>query len=289
MTISDVRLSWSRSGSSIESQDGRTYKGTLTAGYQVTHSADATESELLSASGLPRLRQFYPGTFLRCVRLNQPARLSPIYSIVTADFEGDIGPGDGGGDLADSPINMTPKIKWSDTTSTEAIDEDRDGNAIVTENGEPVEGVTIELPDPVLVVTRNYAFYNPHITHQYRRSVNSDTFASFPPGTARLIAAEADFVESSGLSYWTVTARIQFRYPYNTTAEKAWYARVRHEGFLIDDGSGNITHALDDDGNRVVKPVLLKSDGTRETNAANAYWLEFPRYYALPYSALGLL
>jgi len=149
--------------------------------------------------------------------------------------------------------------------------------------------VTIELPDPTLVVTRNFATWNPHLIHQYRMSVNSDTFASFPAGTGRLVSAAAELViDPTYGGYWRVTARVRFRYPYNTTAQKAWYARVRHEGFLVKIGS-DIAHALDDDSNKVVTPVLLKSDGTRETVAASAHWLEFKRYFPLPYANLGLL
>jgi hypothetical protein len=35
-------------------------------------------------------------------------------------------------------------------------------------------------------------------------------------------------------------------------------------------------------------PVLLKADGTKETDPAAAVWLEFKRYGSLPYAALGL-
>jgi hypothetical protein len=88
--------------------------------------------------------------------------------------------------------------------------------------------------------------------------------------------------------YWAVSASIQFRFPYNTTPEKAWYARVRHEGYYEKVGS-RVVHAVDANKERVSKPVLLKSDGTRETNANNAHWLEFKRYGALSYGALRLL
>jgi hypothetical protein len=36
-------------------------------------------------------------------------------------------------------------------------------------------------------------------------------------------------------------------------------------------------------------PVILKEDGTRETDPENAHWLEFQRYGSLPYAALGLV
>jgi hypothetical protein len=35
--------------------------------------------------------------------------------------------------------------------------------------------------------------------------------------------------------------------------------------------------------------VLLKEDGTQETDAESAFWLEFETTFSLPYAALGLV
>jgi hypothetical protein len=48
--------------------------------------------------------------------------------------------------------------------------------------------------------------------------------------------------------------------------------------------------ALDGNKERVTKPVLLKANGQREENAANAFFNERPKkLFYLPYNALGLL
>jgi hypothetical protein len=91
-----------------------------------------------------------------------------------------------------------------------------------------------------------------------------------------------------------VTGSIQFRLGIRTTDDKAWYKRVRNEGFYekITDAftsSPILVQATDDNGKAMTRPVLLKSDGTRETDPTNAYWLEFPVYRSLPYQALGLI
>jgi len=291
MTVQSVTLSWSRLGSSIESRERGNFSASITAGWQVVHTATTTEEQILTAPGIPQLGDVYQGTQIPCVRISQPARIGPIYSIVTTDFEATFSrqPGQPAS-VNQSPLLAPAEIQWTDSNANEPIDQDIDGNPIVTKNGEPIEGVTMDLPDPVLVVTKNYPGYNPHLLYQYRRSVNSDIFYNFPPGTARLVAQSATLVNVQPVPYWKVTARIQFRYPVNTTADKAWYARVRHEGYLIKDGT-DITHATDDSDppQRVVKPVLLKADGTRETDPEQAHWLEFKRYNALPYNALGLV
>lgn len=291
MGVSSVEKAWSRTtGSVTASNGGKTLSAKFSDGWQVTHTADTTDEEIILAIGVPKLYDYKPGTFIPCQGLSLETR-GLIYSLVKVDYEKtiQIDPSNPNVDWSQNPLNAPADIEWSDETSTENIDQDADGNPIVTANGEAINGVTIELPDPVLTVTRNFAVWNPHIIHQYRMSVNSDTFASFPPGTARLVSAPARLVIDQNYgSYWRVTARIRFRYPYNTTAAEAWYARVRHEGFRVKEGS-DIKHATDDQGNKVVTPVLLKEDGTFETDKDNAHWLTFKRYFPLPYSNLGLL
>jgi hypothetical protein len=291
VTISDVRQAWSRTNGGVTvSNGGKSAQAKFSEGWQITHSYDATDIELLSATGLPAIHSYKVGTFVPCVGVNIETR-GLLFSLIRIDYDKTIqlDPNNPNPDWQQSPLAAPPDIEWTDESSTEPIDQDADGEPIVTVNGEPINGVTIELPDPVLTVTRNFATWNPHVIHQYRMSVNSDTFAGFAAGTGRLVSASAKLIiDQTFGSYWRVTARIRFRYPYNTTAQKAWYARVRHEGFKIKDGT-DIVHADDDAGNKVVTPVLLASDGTHETDPASAHWLEFKRYFPLPYANLGLL
>lgn len=292
MTILEVKKAWSRSGANATTQDGQTLVVSFEEAYQITHSADATEMEIMSASGLPGIATRHPETYAICKRIGPLSRVSPIYSIVGVGYEGQFGPGQ----LTASPINKGPEYIWSDTTSNEPIDCDWDGKPIATKNGEPLRGLTMELADQTLTVTRNFALFSPWLTHQYRHSVNSDSFASYPAGTARLVGFSATREYSDTFAYWKVNAKIQFRYPYNVTPDKAWYARVRHEGYyerLTVDGVDRVVRAVDKNKEPVTNPVPLKEDGTRftqeEIDRGESYWLLFKRYQPLPYSALGLL
>lgn len=285
MTISSVTKAWSRSSGEGSSDDGNKYLLSFTEGYQIVHTVNTTDVELLTATGLPFIGSLFPGTFAVCKKIGPITRIGPIYSMVGVSYDGTIGPGNG---LADSPLNQPPVYKWTDTTSNEAIDQDWDGNPICTVLGEAIEGVTMDLADQSLSVTRNYALFSPWLTHRYRHATNSDTFANYAAGTGRLVSFSADSVNNNGFIYWVVNATIQFRFPYNTTAEKAWYARTRHEGYYVKEGT-RIVRATDDNKEPTAKPVLLKIDGTRETNPANAVWREWKRYDSLPYQALGLL
>lgn len=292
MTIVDVELSWSRLSSSVSSSDGRKAKATVSAGWQVTHSADATEEEILTGTGI-NIGTAYPGTTIPCVEISQPGRIGPIYSIVMTKFDGEVGlDGQGQPDVTQTPVNNLPVIDWSTEISNEEVDTDFDGEPITTVNGEAIRGVSADVCDHVLVVTRNFNNYNPHLIAAYTRATNSDTFQSFAPGTGRLIGANAKFIAHSANSYWQVTGRFKFRYPYNTTADKAWYARVLHEGFLaINNDTDVLEHARVND-ERVVTPVPLTETGYHIPSTAMpnaAIWLEFKLYGSLPFNALGFL
>jgi hypothetical protein len=90
---------------------------------------------------------------------------------------------------------------------------------------------------------------------------------------------------------WNVNASIHFRMPWGQTpSAKAWYARVRHEGYYErDNSSPDGKRRIIIDGEGATRPQLLKADGTRESNPYNAYYLYFQRYASLPFSVLGLI
>jgi len=294
MTIVDVEKSWSRSGGDNTSSDGRTYRLRMFEGWQVTHSADATDLEIMAAPGIA-MRDKHATTYTFCTRVNLPQRLGPIYSIVLIEYDGEIGPGG----VTDSPLNKKPEYTWSSETSTELIDEDWDGKPIVTVNNEDIHGVTMEVSDQALTITRNFADFSPWLTHQYLHSTNSDNFANFPPGVAKFQGYTATLEYAPQFSYWRVQARVKFRWPFRVAPAFSWYARVRHEGYMVKetdgtlDDQGNpiyrIVNAIDKNQSPSMKPVLLDSFGRQQEDSTQAYWLLWKRYQSLPYQALGLL
>lgn len=292
MSIVDVKKMWSKDSGTVRTEDGRTWTARFTEGWSILHSADATMLEICSAAGLPAAGQPYPGTDFVLAKSWSPSRVGPIYSVGVIEYEGEVGGPGGSGAPGSSPItSIGPKITWSDTETDEPIDQDFDGNPILNVNGEPIEGLTTKLPDQTVTIQRNFLAIDTYAIRRYRRSVNSDTFLGWPPGTVHLTGYSALNVYSSGgQGYWDVTANFTFREPYNTTADHAWYKRVRHEGYTIRETAGADPIPAPDGhkGTTRIK-VLLKNDGTRETNPANAVWLEFKQYEPLPYNSLGLL
>ena len=312
--IVEYSLMWSKPTTSASASDNfRKYQIKLQRAYQCVTSPDETESGVyngtdLQGNQLPQLgARFgldYPFAYADNISIERP---SPILWIVTVDYTGELGPGDSNNE--NNPLFAPPRIDWDDVESEQEIDEDFDGNPIVTLNGEAIEGVKALIADQTVSIKRNMLLFNPYVQARYRRAVNSDIFLGWPPGTAKLMKLSASNVPNDQGGYWEVTAQIQFRYPYRTTPENAWYARVRHEGYyeaievFSKDPNGDpipgtgvvkIVRAVDKNKEPMTKPVLLDEEGFRMPVADRgqpqpAHWLEFKLYDSLPYSALGLL
>lgn len=287
MTVQEAKLMFSRTGGEFSTSDTRDRRFTWREGYTVLCDVEDSFSDILLAEGLPRINDLLENTIDVRVKSVKPTKVSPIYWMVDVDYEGQTGPEN----VEDSPLNDPPSIRWSNQVSEEEIDEDKDGKPISTVNGEPIKGIKKSISDLVLDVRRNYQSVDLVATLQYLHSINSDTFAGFAPGIARLISFDATFViaeEVSGGGFWEVSAKIVFRVPWRSTPAKAWSVRVKHEGFYEKIGS-IIKKAVDDNKEPVSSPVMLKADGTRETDPEIGHWLEFDIYNPLPYNALGLL
>ncbi len=226
MTINSVTEAWSRRGSSFGSTDGRRFTLSASRGWQVVHSYDATELEILSDSRVDQVGDLYENTYAVCKK-KTVSKVGQIMSIVACEFEGESGSVDGD----DNPLNAPVEFDWGQTSSTEAIDSDVNGRPIVTANGEQINGVTMELCDSVLNMRKNFSVFTPWIQQQYLHSVNSDVFANFAAGTGKMKSLGAKEMRFKDLQYFEVSASVQFRFPYNTTAAKAWFSRSRHEGY----------------------------------------------------------
>lgn len=287
---------WSRGEGEAASDDGlrRTY--TRSRGFTVTLDAGDPLEVAFQAAGLPLVGDSLPGVPLCICRRLRPVQISPILAMVVAQYSGEVGPNSVQGS---TPIDNPIVVNWASNITDEPIDEDINGRPIVTANNEPIDGLTERFPDAVCTIQRNFANINVLGLEQFLRSRNADTFAPpgtapWPPGTVRFMGYTANQVFGSNQStgYWSVTGEFHCRYPYNTTADRAWWKRVRHEGFIVRETAGGPTFHGEDDGtppNLISRPVLLKEDGTVETDPENAHFLEFETIFALPYADLGFI
>ena len=288
MTVQTATEMWSRTGGNVSTADGLTFQANIQIGYQVNTDPGDLLEDVLFAPSLPRLGDLYPlSSQIRCKK-KTPKKVSPVLWTVLVTYEGEFGP-EG---LEASPLDQPPQITWGKAESEEPVDQDFQGKPIVTVNNEPIFGVTKSISDITVTIQRNYSGVNLPLTHKYLHSVNSDVFLGFAPGLGRMTQFDAvkQWDETIG-GYFTVTAGVQFRWPYNTSPDKAWYARVRHEGFMVKKNPGDEPERAKDrkENRETSQPVLLKPDGTEQTDPEQADWLEFQIYQPLPYNALGLV
>jgi hypothetical protein len=283
VSIINVTKMWSKTGGSLKSEllSQLDEVWSITEGYQVLCEIGDDINLVANAVDLPNIGDQHPTADPPAfVESLDPTPLGPIFWQVIVNYRG-------------LPNESGVEVEWTDTTTTEPIDRDINGAAIVTANNEPVEGLSMDVADQIVIIRRKFIDINPAAIAVYRRATNSDTFLGWPPGTARLVgySAKNRFTYGTPQQLWDVTARIQFRQPYaNTTDAQAWYKRWRHEGLLERDSPGGlIGRAIDDLGQQASKPVLLKLDGTRELDPNNAVFIHTQVYTSLPLSGLGLL
>ena len=280
MSVIDVTKMWSKTGGSLSSAllSAIDQVWANTEAYQVLTTIGTGEDAVVAAIGIPRIGdQHWTGINSYCEKVD-PVQISPIFWQVTVSYRGIVS-------------NDAVEVEWSDSTTTEPVDRGYDGKPILTINGEPVDGLSMDVADNVVIIRRKFITINVAAISAYRRATNSDTYLGWPPGTGRLVgySAKNKFVYGGIQEAWDVTARIQFREPFaNTTPAQAWYKRWRHEGLYVKVGS-IVRRAVDAAGQDVSKPVLLKADGTQETNPDNAVFNHTKVYGSLPYSALGLI
>lgn len=282
MAVVDVTKMWSKEGgvfnSALADPFDQTYS--FTEGYQVLCDTIGDDpAQVAIAAGIPRMGDQHRSGLDAFVTSIRPVPLGPIFWMVEVGYEGE------------TPDTPEIDVEFTDVTTTEPIDRDWDGQAIVTANGEQVEGLSVDISDQVVIVQRKFPFWNAAGMRMYRRATNSDVFLDWPPGTARVMSLQAKnrFKFGAPRQAWTVTARIQFREPFQgTTPAQAWYKRWRHEGLLIKK-DGVIQRATDSFGQEETKPVLLKENGERETDPDAAVFKHSQVYGSLPFSGLGLL
>lgn len=199
----------------------------------------------------------------------------------------------GGSNPNDSPTLQPATVKWSHVTTDEEIDQDAEGKPIITVTGESFDPpIRRQFGDLQLTHERNVIYFDPVLATEYLFTTNSDTFLGFMPGTVLCTQFSADAVtDNPDFIYWRRSIVFQFRRGApNTTDAKAWYRRIRAEGYYVKIGFNNdtfVTRAYDGEGKESVKPVLHdKTTGQQITNPQDAQWYEFKIYQSKPFALL---
>lgn len=284
----DVREKWSASRSGVESKDGRTGSKYDDIVFDVLALNGAFASAELAkyAPGVPVVGAPHPrDAFMRCTN-KEASQIGPLHFEVIAHFEAQ------SFEPNKNPLDEPPNVEIFTITTEEEADEDAEGKALVTAVGEPVTGLRREITDLGVNVDKNIPIWAAPQYESYIVATNSASFLGFPKGMVKISNLRTRNINADNFSYAVLSAQFIVRKPYNTTPEKAWYWRFRHQGFYYKGfeilGVPIPVHAVDGNGERVTQPVLLKEDGTLETDPDNAHWIERPRYDEADFNNLNL-
>ena len=235
MTITKVTEMWSRASHAEESSDGLTITRTYRRAFREEHSAGTSLSAIRTANdgttAIPSVRDVYPGeSEVYCTNVGGVEPVGPVMSIVPVEYEGEVG-SDGS-----DPTTALPKIRYGSVKVTQEADRDGRGAPLTNSVGDPVKGLQGEINDFELRVQRPFLSVNGPLAQKYLQSTNSDVMNVlgdvWQPGTAHLVSYEAEpvFDKLGYVKYFNVDALVGFRYPVNTTPNRAWWYRYRNEG-----------------------------------------------------------
>lgn len=293
MPVVSVTRMWSTLGTSIKSDDGKRYTFSQNESYQVTVTVDPPTSadEIYDHPDIPKAGARLAGTtlpiFCKSVSASQQ---SPILFQIDCTYSGDVNK------PFFSPLLQKAQIKRQSISSTEPIDLSWDYVPIMTANFEPIYGLQRDIYDMQYTITKNYLLVNDDLIINYLNSTNSDVWFGYQPGRAKLVGYNAEEVvddtdDRGDIYYYRVTWTVIVRYPYFVFPEFAWYARNRHEGFIVrapyeDPEDEPIYLRATAGGQDSTRPVLLKPDGTQLFDSSAAYWQYWKIYNSLPYNDL---
>jgi hypothetical protein len=228
-------------------------------------------------------------------------RRGPLHFEVSADYTSPPykdNPGQGPGEQQ-GPLSQPTQVSYFTITSEEPIDEDINGSPITTACGEPISGIARPISDLGVRLAKNFATFDPATFYQFIDCVNSDTFIGFPPGTLRIANISSDeqfYTDENGNSvpYWSVNVEIHARKPYRTTNEKAWWKRVRHEGYQVRTSTFTpvgslfaVVRAVDANKEPVSQPVQLDANGFKLADQSQATWREFKVFSEVSFASMG--
>lgn len=182
------------------------------------------------------------------------------------------------------PLSQPADISWTAEVRSVEYDVDLDGNAAITSAGEPIDPrLTREIKDPVLVIERNEAAFNPGDILAFVDTVSSAPFWGAEAGRARLTDLAGRKVNAK-MTYWRKTYRIAFRMrtPYGMDAANAWKRTILHQGHLYLDANGVQRRFADG----AIK--LLAEDGKPLALGTKPLTQSFREFPAVSWAVLGI-
>ena len=263
----------------------------------ISSTANPTMQEVKDAQGLPPRGESYPGDYWLQVKSRQIKQITDYLFEVTCEYRLPDA-SDSGGDDDGDPFSTPTQVTFGTVLYQEYMDQDAEGEFVETAVQEPFDpGITTDQDDVTVTVAKNFATFSFATMVKFQNKCNSAEWYGLTPYTARVIGIGAEVVRGEGnvVLYYRVSVTIQIR---DTTdpggSPVGWRARVKHQGFLVwdgtidDDGARRIAHYRDSDDNRVTEPVPLTADGKILPAGSDPTFLLFKPYKEVDFNQMNL-
>lgn len=189
----------------------------------------------------------------------------------------------------EDPLQEPPEITWDSESHAEPYRKDVDGNLSRAANGQEFD----PLPErdvswPVLVIVKNQpANYNiVNIKAGYENRINTSTWGSWGPRTARCRKVAAAALRRGTLDYWRVTYEF-------VCDPQTWDAELLNQGTYWMDrpevGPPAVMVLRDDAGNVIEGTVLLAANGDKLPEGDDPNYIVRRPYLEADFNDLGLL
>lgn len=271
MALVNVQRTWSGEEASSERGDGRSVKlKSKRSLYTVLFDATATADDAENAAGIPVLDEPHSDDDEVILYRKSATPIGPFLWQVRCEFAGE-----------SSPLTQPYDRHWTDSSSVEEVDTDYLGYAVRNPLGDRYTGLTMDVGDPVYIVTRNEAVFPESKALEYRYAVNSQSWGGWSAYQARMYPITGDRIVSGINYYWRVTYRIQIR--------ETWRRRVLCEGKRCFDANDRAVIVRDADGMPRAEPARLDASGYLLADDADDVWQYFDLYPLKNFGVLGLL
>lgn len=271
--------------------------GTAVREYQVISDGNDNELTIPLAIGLPTYGTPHPtnGSFTcKTLSVREVDPESKKLWVATATFDQQPLDNKNENNPTRNPLLERGTFRIASSGREEQMEEDADGNAILTTANEPIRGVTKEVNDFTMIVTKNLATLPfAALAAAAKQATNSAIFFDAAIGTARLSRIDGDLL-------WHPTCGDYFATTWEfAVRDGGWDKEVLNEGFfeLNDENPAEqviiALPAFDSDGNRVsdvpvAEPHLLTVAGKRLPQDGTPNYITVKRYNQTDFGSLGV-
>lgn len=214
MSVTSVSVKHSGRSGSSNSKGERTYETTLLVR---TNNALDGQTTILKDPRIPQQLSYYQynggvdrQALVENVTCTQDDQSPMLWEVVVSYST--LASGQGNNPEFSKSIDLTPKYSWGEYADQKVIDRDIKGKPVVNSAGEMFDPpLTLAIAYPLLRISRAELTFNPLVIMEFKSSINSTQWGSWPAFSAMCVAINANQEVQEGVQFWRVTYEFAFK------------------------------------------------------------------------------